>query len=167
MAETEKRMAAEAKAEQLAAKQNEIPEEIAGQLREKDAEIARITGQARDLLSERNALSRDLRDAEEMIREQQEEYDRVQAELLESQSRAAKGDAEREVNDRLTAAEFSRAVGQFIGLVCQIPHMGRSFAAMGLSEREGFDAALKAVEKWTASARQAMNTVEGVMIHAE
>ncbi|MBE5791650.1 MAG: DUF3102 domain-containing protein [Clostridiales bacterium] len=176
--EQQMRMKAEAKAEELASKPPEIPDNVLDSIRVKDQEIekyrqecARIAEEAKELLSERERLYRDLRESESLIEEQQQEYDRVQTELLNAQSMAAKGDAERTVTDELTAADFARAVGQFIGIVSRIPHMGRKFTTMAFSEREDFDASLKVIEKWAAGARKAINTVEvrmeGMIINAE
>jgi len=172
--ERQMRIAAEARADELADRPPEIPQDITEIMQEKEAEIARYKGecariaaQAHDLLTEKNALSSDLRETEAMLREQQEEYNRVQAELLNAQSMAAKGDAERSVSEGLTASDFTRAVGQFIGLVSRIPHMSRAFAAMPYEEKDEFDTALAVVEEWAESARKAMNTIEGVIIHAE
>lgn len=165
------RIAAEARADELADRPPEIPQNIAEEMKTKDAEIAkyrgecqRIAGQAHDILTEKNALLRELRETEAMLQEQQEEYDRVQAELLNAQSMVAKGDTERAVDDRLTASEFTRAVGQFIGLVSRVPHMRRAFATMSCEEKDGFDSALAVVEEWAASARKAVDAVE---VHME
>ena len=176
--EREKRIADEARADQLADKPPEIPQDIADEMKAKDDEIdryksecARIAEQANNLLAEKNALSRELKDAEEMIREQQEEYERVQEDLLNAFSTTAKGDAEHIADDGLTAPEFTRAVGQFIGLVCQVPHMRRAFAAMSFKDRDEFDTALAVVEEWAVSARKALNVyevhMEGVVINVE
>ena len=176
--ERQMRIAAEARADELADRPTEIPPDITEKMKEKDAEIARYKGecariaaQAHDLLTEKNALSLDLRETEAMLQEQQEEYNRVQTELLNAQSIAAKGDAERVVDDRLTASEFARAVGQFIGLVSRVPHMGRAFAAMSFEEKDDFNSSLAVVEEWAKSARKALSMVEvhmeEVIIHAE
>lgn len=177
-AERRKRIAAEARADELAERPAEIPQDIAEQMKAKEAEIARYKGecmriseQARDIMAEKNAIARDLKETEAMLKDQQQEYDHLQRELLNARSMAAKGDAERTVDDRLTAAEFTRAVGQFIGIVSRVPHMGRAFSAMGYDERDDFSTALKVVEEWAESARKAMNTIEasmgGMIIHAE
>ena len=172
------RIAAEARRDELAARPPEIPSDIAEVMSAKDAEIAkykaentRIANQANDLLKEKTALSRELRETEEMLCEQQEEYNRLQADYLSAQSMAAKGDAERTVDDRLTASEFTRAVGQFIGLVSRVPHMGRAFGGMSYEEMDQFITGLEVVEEWAAGARKAMDTIEmnmeGAIIHAE
>lgn len=178
-----KRIAAETRADELARKPQEDMDELTGQLKAKEEEIAEYRSECarmqeinRTVVQEKNALlhenaslSRDLKETEDMLHEQQEEYDRLQGELLNAQSMAAQGDAERTVDDRLTAAEFSRAVGQFIGLASRIPHMGRAFAAMGYDEREDYVTALEVVEEWAAGARRALSIVDmgGVVIHAE
>lgn len=177
-AERKQRIAAEARADQLAARPPEIPADIAEQMNAKDAEInrykaenARIAAQANDLLREKASLSRDLREAEAMIDEQQEAYNELNARYLDAQSITARGDTERTTDDRLTAGEFTRAVGQFIGLVSRVPHMGRAFAAMGNEDRDAFITGLEVVEEWAAGARKAMDTIEmhmeGAIIHAE
>ena len=38
---------------------------------------------------------------------------------------------------------------------------------MPYEEKDEFDTALAVVEEWAESARKAMNTIEGVIIHAE
>lgn len=172
------RIAAEARADQLAARPPEIPADIAEQMNAKDAEInrykaenARIAAQANDLLREKASLSRDLLEAEAMIDEQQEAYNELNARYLDAQSITARGDTERTTDDRLTAGEFTRAVGQFIGLVSRVPHMWRAFAAMGNEDRDAFITGLEVVEEWAAGARKAMDTIEmhmeGAIIHAE
>lgn len=184
-AERRQRIAAEARADELAARPPEIPADIAEQMNAKDAEIARIkaenariTAQANDLLAEKNslwreknALSHELQDAEEMLSEKQKEYNDLNALYLDAQSITARGDTERTTDDRLTAGEFTRAVGQFIGLVSRVPHMGRAFAAMGNEDRDAFITGLEVVEEWAAGARKAMDTIEmhmeGAIIHAE
>ena len=106
-----------------------------------------------------------------MIDEQQEAYNELNARYLDAQSITARGDTERTMDDRLTAGEFTRAVGQFIGLVSRVPHMGRAFAAMGNEDRDAFITGLEVVEEWAAGARKAMDTIEmhmeGAIIHAE
>lgn len=184
-AERKQRIAAEARADELAARPPEIPADIAEQMNAKDAEInrykaenARIAAQANDLLAEKNMLSRekasltrDLEETENMLDEKQKEYDELNARYLDAQSMAARGDVGHDVDDRLGAGEFTRAVGQFIGLVSRVPHMGRAFAAMSYDDRDAFITGIEIVEEWTAGARRAMDTIEmnmeGAIIHAE
>lgn len=177
-AERKAREAAEARAEALANRAPEIPSDIEETLKAKNDEIAlykteveRISGIAKDLVSERDSYSkealqakRDLAEAEDMLAEKQSEYDRIQAELLNTQSALAKGDAERVVHDALTVEDFACAVRQFIGTCARMPHMGNSFAVMHNNERMAFTELLCTVEGWARDARRALETVAGEVI---
>ena len=123
---------------------------------------------SRDVLEEKNSLTRELsaaqrelKETEEMLRESQEGYDRMQTELLNAQSTLAKGDAERVISEQLTAEDFAAAVRQFIGSVAQMPFMGKTFAAMQHNEVQQYDELLSTVEDWAKRARTALNMIDG------
>lgn len=173
-AEREARIRAEQRADEAESRPSAIPDDVANELREKDgaieqyrSELDRAGKMQAELIEQRNsankALSevrRDLEETEAMLAESQQEYNRMQAELLNAQSIIAKGDAERSVSQQLTAEEFASAVSQFIGCVAQMPFMGSSFAAMKHDEFSKYDKFLMTVEDWAHRARAAMNTVE-------
>ncbi len=157
----------------------EIPAEIQTELSAKrdelqmfKDEVDRLSSMAKELIDtqkgaekENGSLRRDLREAEEMLAEKQREYDALQAELLNTQSAIAKGDAERDVGDTLTIDEFASSVRQFIGSVARMPHMGKYFAIAHESERQEFDVLLKTVESWAQGARVAVDTLKGDSIY--
>lgn len=179
--EREARRAAEARADDLASRPPEIPEDVAETIRAKDdvianqkRELERIADASKESLAETNRLRsdnsrlrRELDESAEMLEETQQECNRAQAELLNLQSAVAKGDAERVPSDELTVDVFASAVRQFIGACARMPHMSRTFAVMHLTERNAFDELLRTVEGWARDARNAMNTVacEEVEIH--
>lgn len=179
--EREARRAAEARADDLASRPPEIPEDIASAIREKDGiiasqkqELERIADAGRESLAEtnrlrgdNNRLRRELDENAELLEETQQECNRAQAELLNMQSTIAKGDAERMPSDELTVDAFASAVRQFIGTCARMPHMSRTFAVMHLADRNAYDELLRTVEGWARDARSAMNTIdyEEVIIH--
>jgi len=170
---------AEHRARVLEERPPEIPEEIGETIRQKDellekykTEMDRVASVAQETLdshrnavTENNSLRRELKETEEMLAEKQREYDALQAELLNTQSAIAKGDAERVIGEELTLDEFASAVRQFIGTVARMPHMGGAFATMHQTDRYEFDTLLKTVESWAAGSRAAMNTIEGGPIY--
>ena len=115
---------------------------------------------------ENEELRREIRERDELIEEQQEEYNRTQAELLSVKSSIAKGDAERMPLDRLTPDAFATAVRAFIGTCARLPHMTAAFSAMDYEERREYDELLKTVESWAKESRRALDTVivEGMVI---
>lgn len=173
------RRAAEARAAALAERPAEVPEEVSASLREKDDTIerqrqenVRIAEQARDsvfrageLQRDLNRMKREMDENQETLQEMQAENDRLQQEILNYQSAAAKGDAERNISDELTSDAFASAVRQFIGVCARMPHMGRTFATMPNDEHRMFDELLQTVESWARESRRALNTYEGVEIH--
>lgn len=94
-----------------------------------------------------------------MLAESQQQYNRMQTELLNAQSAIAKGDAERSINQQLTAEAFAAAVRQFMGSVAQMPYMGAAFAMMDAQEVGQYDAFLQTIEDWTKRARTALSMV--------
>lgn len=115
---------------------------------------------------ENEELRREIRERDELIEEQQEEYNRTQAELLSVKSSIAKGDAERMPLDRLTPDAFATAVRAFIGACARLPHMTAAFTAMDYEDRREYDELLKTVESWAKESRRALDTVivEGMVI---
>ena len=97
-------------------------------------------------------------DMESMLEDSQQEYNRLQAELLNQQSAAARGDADRTISEQMTADDFAGAVRIFLGSVAQVPYMSGSFAAMD-DDREYrmWDEMLQAVEGWAQGARKALS----------
>lgn len=178
--ERKARRAAEARADALAERPIEIPENVAAELREKDSTIerqrqenARIADQAREsvfrageLQRDLNRMKREMDENNETLAEMQAENDRLQREILDYQSAAAKGDAERTPSDELTADAFAGAVRQFIGVCARMPHMGRTFSVMPNDEHRQYDELLTTVESWARDARRALNTYEGGIVHA-
>ena len=166
---------AERRAKELEDTPPVIPEDVVDTIREKEAEAQRYKEEAERIKetannaisarveadNEKNALLRELKDTEDILAEKQREYDALQAQLLNYQSAAAKGDAERVVSDELTLPDFSAAVRQFIGTVARMPHMRSMFSTMHPTDREEYDVLLRTVEGWASGARSAMNTVEG------
>lgn len=124
--------------------------------REKRLLEQEISSQKREILT----LRRDIEDRDEMLAEAQQEHERVRTELLNMQSAAAKGDAERVPVDEFTVEVFSSAVRQFVGTCARMPHMRNTFAVMTLSEKNAYEELLCTVEGWTRDARAALNTVD-------
>lgn len=146
------------------AKQRELERELEAAR----GEALRANEQARSAIRERDAAISDLEDVSAALTENQQEYDRLQSELLDAKSSAAKGDAEREVNGDLSLPDFCAAVRAFLGEVSQMPYMAGTFAEMvdpGTLRR--WDESLTAVEDWAGRARRALNTVEGGIIRGE
>ena len=103
---------------------------------------------------------------DELIEEQQQEYNRTQAELLSVKSSIAKGDAERIPLDQLTPDAFASAVRAFIGTCARMPHMTAAFSSMEYDERREYDELLRTIESWAKDSRKALETVmvEGMVI---
>ena len=174
------RMAAEARAAELASRPAEIPDSVAASLREKDEqitrqqhEISRIAEVGRNSIAEAGelrrknaALQQELADQSALLEETQAECDRAQNELLNARSAIAKGDAERTPNDQLTADVFASAVRQFIGACARMPHMRSTFSAMPPEEKQEYDTLLRTVESWASQSRKALEAVvvEGTAI---
>lgn len=173
--EKKARKEAEARAEELELQKDNVPDQaketIVNQMnridklnsdislaeREKRLLEQEISSQKREILT----LRRDLDDRDEMLAEAQQEHERVRAELLNMQSAAAKGDAERVPVDEFTVEVFSNAVRQFVGTCARMPHMRSTFSVMMLDERNAYDELLRTIEGWTRDARAALNTVDG------
>lgn len=158
-----------------------IPDEVKEQLavreqriKAQEEELDRVGQMGREALQEANrlrqenaALQQEVAERDEMLAESQEEYNRVQADLLNMQSAAAKGDAERIPSETLSFDAFASAVRQFIGSCARLPQMRHRFACMDMAEKGDWDELLAVIEKWAKDSREALNTlaVEEVQIH--
>lgn len=151
-----------------------LPDEVqqrldqqARSLEEKHAELIRVgklgseaLQEASRLRQENATLQQEVAEQEAMLEESQQEYNRLQADLLNMQSLAAKGDAERVPVDSLDLNAFAGAVRQFMGLCARLPQMHKRFATMPMSEKNEWDELLMVIENWTVDSRRALNTME-------
>lgn len=167
------RIAAEERAKAAESRPPEMPDEMirALQTAREDAatqraEVQRLADVGRESIEEQQRLQQEnsvlraeLRERDEMLEEQQADYNRMQAELLSAKSAMARGDAEREVSDDFTPEAFTAAVRTFIGACARMPHMARRFAVMGHDAVSAYDEALSAVEHWAMESRRALDTV--------
>ncbi len=156
---------------------DDVQQRLDGQARmleEKQAEIVRVGKMGSDAIKEANrlrqenaALQQEVAERDEMLAESQEDYNRLQADLLNMQSMAAKGDAERVPVDTLDLNAFAGAVRQFMGLCARVPQMRRRFAMMPMEEKNEWDELLLVIENWSVDARRAINTMEaeGVVLY--
>lgn len=177
--ERQARKEAEERAEELELQKDKVPDHIMDNIvsqrnkidelrneaslsdREKRLLEQEIISKNREILS----LKRDLDDRDEMLAEAQQEHERVCAELLNMQSAAAKGDAERVPVDEFTVEVFASAVRQFVGTCARMPHMRGTFAMMMLSEKNAYDELLCTIEAWAHDARAALDTVDFGEVH--
>lgn len=175
--ERKARKAAEERADELSCQVDSVPDHIMDDLVAKQntidrqsRELDRIATEGRLALQEaqrlrrENAgLQRDIQEQEAMIEEAQRQYDSVRDELMNLQSMAAKGDAERVPADELTIDVFASAVRKFIGTCARMPHMQHTFGTMILADKNAYDELLRTVEGWCADARRALDTftIEG------
>lgn len=176
--EKERRKSAESRVNELENSDPVIPEYVSDSLREKNneieglrAEVDRLANIGQESLNAVNQLRRenatlkkDVQERDDLLKETQEECDRAQAELLNMQSAAAKGDAERIPSDELTIDVFAGAVRQFIGTCARMPHMQKTFALMDFATRNAYDEHLRAVESLVQASRKALDTLEGVLV---
>lgn len=159
---------AERRARQAEAKSGQVPDSVKAALAEKndaldkyEAEIRRLTQENEQVRREKNDALNDLREVQELMEENQREYNHMQAELLNAQSTIARGDTDRVVSDQLTVEDFSAAVRGFLGSVSQMPYMKGTFSQIAdMREYRQWDELLQAVEGWTVLARKALNTSE-------
>lgn len=162
--ERDARQAAEQRAKAAELRQTEPDRGLIAKLAEKEAALdsarrnAQKAEQQRDTAAaELENLRRDLAETEEMLQDNQAEYNRLQAELLNAQSVIARGDAERKVEQQLTAEAFAAATRAFLGAAAQMPYMGHSFANADLTEIRQWDEHLQALEDFVRKARKAIN----------
>lgn len=160
--------AAEQRAKAAESQHQEVPQEILDEMETMREENGRLSMTANDLMNQRSALSQqlmrakqDMFDTEKMLEESQQEYNRLQGELLNARSAIAKGDAERRVSEQMSGEDFANAVRAFMGAVSQMPFMGGTFAAMRPDERTVYDEYLRTVEDWARRARTALDTIHG------
>jgi len=174
------RQKAEQEARSLMEQPTAVPDEVQEQIRAQEqelsacrAEISRLADMGRDaieeagrLRSQMGRLEREVEERDEMLAEAQQEYDRMQSDLLNLQSAQAKGDAERVPSDTLTFDVFASAVREFMGVCARLPQMRKRFAAMSAEERNEYDELVLVIENWAVEARNALNTyaAEGATI---
>ena len=174
------RAAAERRAAEAEARDNELPQEIMDQLaKDRDdiarhrAEAERMAERANDLFEEQKRLSaenvtlrREIKERDDMLTEQRDDLDRAQRELLDAKSAMARGDAERVPSDQLTIDAFSAAVRTFIGAVARMPHMTMTFAGMAERDKREYMELLETVEGWARGSRKALKaaSVDGAVI---
>ena len=178
--ERKMRIAAEKRAEAAESREPELPPEYADRLEAAEARAKTIQSMAdqfsecakrsesalNEAKRENESLRREIAERDELIEEQQDDYNRVQAELLNMKSSIAKGDAERVPLDQFTPGAFATAVRAFIGACARMPHMTAAFSVMDEDERREYDELLKTVEVWVKDSRKALDTVtvEGMVI---
>lgn len=104
-----------------------------------------------------DAANRDLEATEE-------ERDSYKSQLISAKSDKAKGDAERNISERLGGDEFMQAVRAFMGTCAIIPHMGRTFAAMSDDEHAIFATGIQTIKEWIKTAEKAVSSVKGEII---
>lgn len=180
MAEVDKERSARTKAEnrlkELEARAKEPNRDLIAVAAEKDAEIRRLQRLADMANQERNeanarleAAQEDLREVENALAENQQEYNRMQADLLNALSTIARGDAERTPADQLTPNAFASAVRAFIGTCARMPHMRAAFAQMPQEQKQEYSVLLETVETWAKDSRMALETiyVNGTVIYDE
>lgn len=124
---------------------------------QQEAEIERLAKAGSIAAGEAERLRRELKEQTELLEEQQAEINRAQQEILNMQSAAAKGDAERTPESQLTLEAFSSAVRGFIGTCARLPMMRFAFAAMGPDDLREYRVLLETVEKWAKDSREAMD----------
>lgn len=167
---------AERRVKELEHRPPEDSEVLKAALADKNAEIERYREQAeqfhreadvalegqRQALREMQTAKNDLRDAEELLKMHQEEYNRLQTELLNAKSaEAKKGEANREPAEQLTVSEFAEAVRRFMGTVSTVPYMGGTFAQItDEAEYRQWHELLSTVEGWALKSLKAMQTIE-------
>ena len=162
------RMAAERRAEEIQSQAPEIPDAVAEDLRRQKQEIEALkeAGQcaideSRRLQQENTRMKRELAEQNDLLEETQAECNRAQNELLNAQSMLARGEADHIPADELTPDVLFDAVNTFMGIVCRMPHMRRTFSTMDSDVKNQYDEALSTVEAWARDARKALDTVSG------
>ncbi len=120
-----------------------------------------VSARSNELEAEKRKLRQELDDKDELIREMQEQYDAMQADLLNAKSTIAKGDAERSTTDILSSESVNDAVRMFIGQVGRIPFMHSAFATMSAEEREEYRANILQIREWAEKSLLAVETVNG------
>ena len=171
--EREARIAAEKRAKEAEGREPKVSPGMLEKLnsaeeraKSQQAEIERLSRIEKENKAEKEQLMQEIRVRDEMLEEQQADYDTAQEELLSLKSAIAKGDAERTPSDQLTPDAFASAVRAFIGACARMPHMGTAFSSMSLSQKNEYDELLRTVESWATGSRKALDAVmiEGMVI---
>lgn len=151
-----------------------IPEEIADRMRELEKENRRLVQQNQDIVTANNGLRREktelqgqLGEKEVMVAELQRAYNSLQGSITDKKSEEARGDAEREPADQLTAKAFTAAVRTFVGSCAMLPQMGRRLGAMSYEERMEYQEGLDTLETWMHGAMRAMLTPGGEVLECD
>ena len=147
-------------------KKAEIPEEVADDLRQKEAEIARLSQQARDavdnaikLRQENSKIKRRFDETDLLLQQTQELLDNSQRQLNSLQSAKKLEDDGDTPRNELTLEAFSDAVARFTSTCARLPYMRNAFAVMDDKKRGDYDTLLKTMEGWCAGARKALDTI--------
>lgn len=146
------RIAAEQRAKVAESRPPEVPKELSEKLRSHEEQLDRLA-------RENSELKLEIRERDEILEEQQADYNRAQEELLNVKSTLAKGDAERVPLDQLTLEAFASAVRSFIGTCARMPHMALTFSAMSQIDKNEYDELLRTMEAWVADSRKALDSV--------
>lgn len=173
------RMEMERKAEELAA---EIAEDDLTQAakRAEDAEQAlaaslhkvaeletRITttadSPAKD--AELQALRAQLQQANDYASKQAALRAAAQNELLSARSQMARGQAATEGDASLTLGQFVEASRTFVARCAVLPHMRAQLMSINKADREAWESTLAMVQQLLDGAREALDTVDGGVIH--
>lgn len=160
-----------------------IPDDIADTLAKKDAdmqklrgEIDRLTEISQGLMDETKAIPRmenDLRETETMLREKQDAYNALQAQLLQAKSAEARGEADTAAVSQtahaapdglVTVEDFAAAVRQFIGVCAPMTQMATLFAGMDRDRVAAYEGQLRTAEACLRSVRRAIDTIHSEVI---
>lgn len=114
--------------------------------------------------AEKRRLEQEIEEAERTIQDQQDDYNRLQAEYLNVQSAAARGDAERTVGDMVTVDSFAAAVRAFMGAAARVPYMADAFSEMHPEDRREFARLISTIKGWVYGAEKAINTIQGEVL---
>jgi len=152
-------------AERIAAEANgKADEEMTAKIQEQAAEIERLTDAGRESIeqfrtasAENARLRRELEESRDILSEQQEEINRIQAELLDNQSAKARGEAEEKTGAEY-AGDFESAAHAFIGACARMGTRKHSMAKDADTAEMYLDL-ISSVEKWCMMMKKALNSV--------
>lgn len=171
------RMEAESRASRAEARDGEIPENLAEELRDKDRQIkeerenaqhfAKLAGEAgkdkvaleRETRSLKEELARQASDHAAEMERQTVKYAELRTSYLDLKSSVSRGDAERVHPDTLTIDVFASAVREFMGLCARMPYMSDTFCGMSQAEKDQYNQFLRTIEGWATGARQALEAI--------
>lgn len=105
-------------------------------------------------------LRKELAESEEVIREQQNDLNQAQEELLNMKSQQARGE-ERSFGDELTPETMTQAAREFIGICARGPHMHRAFSTMAYEEKQKYLEVVAMMRAWVEGMEEALDTVAG------